>query len=133
MRSARSLLLAALALLLVPAGSEAQPAFYHKTDEILEFFRTTALKLPQLVRCALCAGCEKSISTFRPLAGRPFTRDIDPAFLLLLVACLVVVDGRVRLTTDHIWLSSEQAFAMRPHAPVPGNGGACSRFLNEIC
>lgn len=34
----------------IGVSSQPAPSFYHKTDEILEFFRTTALKLPQRVR-----------------------------------------------------------------------------------
>ncbi|KAK9805763.1 hypothetical protein WJX73_006850 [Symbiochloris irregularis] len=39
-----------LAFCLVSAADQLQPSFYHNTDEILEFFRTTAQRLPQRAR-----------------------------------------------------------------------------------
>ena len=34
-------------------AAESIPAFYHRTDAMLEFFQSTALKLPHLVRCVV--------------------------------------------------------------------------------
>ena len=52
--SMRRVVALALTLVLIlfesGAGAQSLPSFYHKTDEILEFFRSTSLKLPQRVR-----------------------------------------------------------------------------------